>query len=120
MPTLLEDQNGVAIAEDESTQHRDPGLEDAREESLDVLPAGAPPDDSVPPGLVGYSAAPDCSCCKKERQEAGLPPRKMVPLPSAILDQSFKTPIPLAFCEYCDGDVIKLSTKLYSEQLEDG
>ena len=112
----LEEKPGTALVEEESTQPPESSLEDVLGESLDVLPVGAPPDDSVPPGLVGYGASPECSACKQDRAKQGLPPRQLVRLPSSITDHSvFKKHLPLMVCEFCDGDVLKLATKKASD-----
>lgn len=59
-----------------------------------------------------------CSCCKKEREEAGLRPRKLERLPIEVTqDKLFKEKgLPVRLCLVCDGDAYRDAMKAHEDR----
>lgn len=61
-----------------------------------------------------------CSCCRKEREEEGLRPRKLERLPIEITqDKLFKEKgTPVRVCLVCDGDAYTAAVKAHEARTE--
>lgn len=59
-----------------------------------------------------------CNCCRKEREEEGLSPRKLERLPMEIVNDKLfeRKGLPVRVCFYCDGDALPEALKAHEQR----
>lgn len=57
-----------------------------------------------------------CSCCRKDREDAGKTPRLLHRLPLEITQDSLfkRKGMPIRLCPWCDGDALEDALRLHN------